>query len=259
MKRLAGKIAVITGGASGIGKAMATIFTQEGAGVHILDKAGEAARQLAETLRARGAQAWAHEVDLTHGPDVKAILDQIQGDTPFSILVCNAGVGMVGTLEETSEADLDRLFAVNVKGVFHSMQAAIPHFRTNGGGAILNVASIAATVALPARFAYSMTKGAVLSMTYTVAMDYRQENIRCNSISPARVHTQLVDTFVAKNYPGQEAEMMEKLAKSQPIGRMGTPEEIAHFAAFLVSDEAAFITGTDYPIDGGFIRLSAHT
>ena len=124
------------------------------------------------------------------------------------------------------------------------------------GGVIINMSSIAAQVGLTDRFAYSMSKGAVYAMTLSVARDYLQAGIRCNCISPARVHTPFVDGFISKNYPGKEEEMFKKLSASQPIGRMGTVEEIAALILYLSSDEAAFITGCDYPVDGGFIHLN---
>jgi NAD(P)-dependent dehydrogenase (short-subunit alcohol dehydrogenase family) len=127
--------------------------------------------------------------------------------------------------------------------------------KANGGGVILNMASIAATAGLADRFAYSMSKGAVVAMTYSVAKDYLSHKIRCNCISPARVHTPFVDDYLRRNYPGHEKEMYEKLAQAAPIGRMGEPEEVASLALFLCSDEASFITGTDYPLDGGFFNL----
>ena len=129
--------------------------------------------------------------------------------------------------------------------------------QARGEGAIVNIASVAATVGIADRFAYSMTKGAVVSMTLSVAKDYATHGVRCNAISPARVHTPFVDGFLAKTYPGREAEMFAKLAATQPIGRMGRPEEVADLALFLCSDEASFITGSDYPLDGGFIRLNS--
>ena len=171
-------------------------------------------------------------------------------------MVNNAGIAHVGTVESTEEADFDRLYSVNVKGIFNCIKACIPLMKKAGKGSILNMGSVAASVGIKDRFAYSMTKGAVLSMTYSIAKDYLASNIRCNSISPARVHTPFVEGFIKKNYPGQEDEMFEKLSKTQPIGRMGTPIEIASLALFLCSDEAGFITGTDYPIDGGFIKLN---
>jgi len=168
-----------------------------------------------------------------------------------------AGVAHVGNLEKTAEADIDKLFQVNVKGVYNTMWACIPQMKARNSGVILNMASVAALVGIPDRFAYSMTKGAVIAMTQSVARDYISYGIRCNSISPARVHTPFVDGFLAKNYPGQEKEMFEKLSKTQPIGRMAEPDEIAKLALYLCSDEASFITGTDYPIDGGFVKLSS--
>src|SRR6202011_2071910 len=159
-----------------------------------------------------------------------------------------------GSLENTTEADFERIFRVNVKGFYNCMFASIGHMKASGGGVILNMASIAGSAALPDRFAYSMSKGAVIAMTYSVARDYLADNIRCNCISPARVHTPFVDGYLQKNYPGREREMFEKLARSQPIGRMADPAEIAFLALFLCSDEAAFITGVDYPIDGGFFN-----
>jgi NAD(P)-dependent dehydrogenase (short-subunit alcohol dehydrogenase family) len=170
------------------------------------------------------------------------------------ILVNSAGIAHVGTIEQTSEADVDRLYAVNVKGVFNCMKAAVPQMKGRGG-VILNIASVASTVGLPDRFAYSLTKGAVLTMTYSVARDYVTHKIRCNSIAPGRVHTPFVDGFLAANYPGREREMFERLSQTQPIGRMGRPDEVAELALFLCSDAAAFITGSNYAIDGGFVTL----
>ena len=174
----------------------------------------------------------------------------------INILVNNAGIAHIGKVDTTPEADFDRIMNVNVKGVYNCLHAAIPQFRKSNGGVIVNMASIAAWVGIPDRFAYSTAKGAVMAMTLSVAKDYLNENIRCNSISPARVHTPFVDGFISKTYPGKEADIFEKLSQSQPIGRMGKPDEVAALALFLCSDEASFITGSDYPIDGGFIKLN---
>ena len=171
------------------------------------------------------------------------------------ILINNAGVSHIGTVESTTEEDFDRVVRVNIKGFYNCMHAVVPHMKSSGGGVILNMASIAGSAGIPDRFAYSMSKGAVVAMTYSVARDYLAYNIRCNCISPARVHTPFVDDYLRKNYPGREQEMFEKLARSQPIGRMADPAEVASLALFLCSDEADFITGTDYPIDGGFFNL----
>lgn len=257
MFSLQNKTAIVTGGASGIGLAISTAFAQAGATVHILELNAGQAQQVANDLTSAGGKAQAHAVDVSKQAEVRAVIDGIAADGPIHILVNNAGIAHVGNAETTTEADMDRLFAVNVKGVYNCIHVTLPHFKANGGGVILNMASVAATVGIADRFAYSMTKGAVLTMTLQVAKDYVKQGIRCNCISPGRVHTPFVDGFIAKNYPGQEAEMFAKLSATQPIGRMAKPDEIGALALYLCSDEAAFITGTDYPIDGGFIRLNS--
>lgn len=255
MKRLENKTAIVTGGASGIGLAISRRFAMEGAHVHLLDLKLEEAENTAAEIRMAGGQATAHACNVSDQQQVADILETIHQQHVANILVCNAGIGFVGNLEKTTEEDFDRMYRVNVKGVYNAMLATVPFFKQNGGGVILNMASVVSSVGIPDRFAYSMTKGAVLTMTLSVATDYLSENIRCNCVSPARIHTPFVDGFLAKNYPGHEAEMFEKLAKTQPIGRMGTPDEVANLALYLCSDEAAFITGCDFPLDGGFIKL----
>jgi len=202
-----------------------------------------------------GGRASTHRCDVTRQAEVKSTFDDIARRERIHILVNNAGISHIGTVESTSEQDFDRIFQVNVKGVYNCTRAMVGHMKDSGGGIILNMASIAATAALADRFAYSMSKGAVVAMTYSVARDYLAHNIRCNCISPARVHTPFVDGYLQKNYPGREKEMFDKLAKSQPIGRMGEPEEVGSLALFLCSDEASFVTGADYPLDGGFFNL----
>ena len=247
---------MITGAASGIGKAIAEKMSAQGAEVYLLDRDSAQGEALAATLSAAGHKAHYRDCDVTDTAATAALLESIGEVNQIDILVNNAGVAHVGNLENTSEADLDRLYQVNIKGVYNCSKAAIA-FMKQKGGVILNLASIAASTGIADRFAYSMTKGAVRAMTYSIAKDYVSYGIRCNCISPARIHTPFVDGFIAKNYPGQEAEMFEKLSKTQPIGRMGTPEEVADFAAFLCSDKASFLTGTDYPIDGGFLTLNS--
>lgn len=247
---------MITGAASGIGKAIAEKMSAQGAEVYLLDRDSTQGEALAATLSAAGHKAHYRDCDVTDTAATAALLKSIGAVKGIDILVNNAGVAHVGNLENTSEADLDRLYQVNIKGVYNCSKAAIA-FMKQRGGVILNLASIAASTGIADRFAYSMTKGAVRAMTYSIAKDYVSYGIRCNCISPARIHTPFVDGFIAKNYPGQEAEMFEKLSKTQPIGRMGTPEEVADFAAFLCSDKASFLTGTDYPIDGGFLTLNS--
>ncbi|MFB2120246.1 SDR family NAD(P)-dependent oxidoreductase [Parapedobacter sp. 2B3] len=252
-KRLAGKKAIITGGGSGIGRAISWRFAEEGASVHILELNTAAAEELAVAIRDSGGQAHVHPCDVSAQRDVQHVIAAIG---PVDILVNNAGIAHVGNLENTSEDDFDRIIRVNVKGAYNVLHAVVPMMKEQDGGVILNMASIATLVGITDRFAYSTSKGAVLAMTLSVARDYLHAGIRCNSISPARVHTPFVDGFIAKNYPGKETEMFEKLSKSQPIGRMAQPEEIASLALYLCSDEAAFITGNDYPIDGGFVTLN---
>lgn len=252
-KKLAGKTAIVTGGGSGIGRAISQRFAQEGAIVHILELNTAAAEELAEAIHDSGGQATVHGCDVSAQQDVRDVVNAIGS---VDILVNNAGIAHVGNLEHTSEDDFDRIIRVNVKGAYNVLHAVVPVMKQQGGGVILNMASIAAIVGITDRFAYSTSKGAVLAMTLSIARDYLHEGIRCNSISPARVHTPFVDGFIARNYPGKEAEMFEALSKSQPIGRMAQPEEIASLALYLCSDEAAFITGNDYPIDGGFVTLN---
>lgn len=253
MFSLQNKKVVVTGGGSGIGKAISVLFAQQGAEVHIIELTEESAKAAVEEIKTNGNNVFAHACNVANQQEVITTFNKIGN---INILVNNAGIAHVGKADTTLETDFDRIINVNVKGVYNCLYAAIPQLRNSGGGIIVNMASIAALVGLPDRFAYSTAKGAVMAMTLSVARDYMAENIRCNSISPARVHTPFVDGFIAKNYPGNEAAMFEKLSKSQPIGRMAKPEEIAALALYLSSEEASFITGCDYPIDGGFIKLN---
>jgi NAD(P)-dependent dehydrogenase (short-subunit alcohol dehydrogenase family) len=254
--RLDGKRAVVTGGASGIGQAIARTFADRGALVHILDVNDGGAQDAARAIVDTGGVATAHHCDVSDGVEVERVFGEILREGGIDILVNNAGIAHVGDLERTTGDDFDRVYRVNAKGVYHCMHACITTMKARGGGVILNMASVAASVGLADRFAYSMSKGAVLAMTYSAAKDYAQHGVRVVSISPARVHTPFVDGYLAANYPGRDQEMFDTLAATQPIGRMGTPQEIADLALYLCSDEAAFATGTDYPIDGGFLRLN---
>jgi NAD(P)-dependent dehydrogenase (short-subunit alcohol dehydrogenase family) len=214
-----------------------------------------AAAIVAQEIVTEGGKACAHRCDVAQQESVRAACDNVFRDGRVHILVNNAGISHVGNLEGTRESDFDKIFRINVKGMYNCMHVLIPHMKAQGGGIILNMASIAGTSGLADRLAYSMSKGAVIAMTYSVARDYLASNIRCNCISPARVHTPFVDGFLHKNYPGEEKEMFAKLEQSQPIGRMAEPEEVANLALFLCSDEASFITGSNYPIDGGYLTL----
>jgi 2-keto-3-deoxy-L-fuconate dehydrogenase len=248
-----GKNVVVTGGGSGIGKAMSVAFAAQGAVVHILELKEEFCADAIRVISEAGGMAIGYGCDVSQQQQVLAVMDSIPS---VDVLVNNAGVAHIGKAHTTPEGDFDRIYNVNVKGAYNTLYAAIPRMQAQGGGVILNLCSIAAHVGLTDRFAYSMSKGAIHAMTLSVARDYLNDDIRCNCISPARVHTPFVDGFLAKNYAGKEEEMFEKLSKSQPIGRMGLPEEVANLALFLCSPEAGFITGCDYPIDGGFLTLN---
>ncbi len=256
MNDLKGKAAIVTGGGSGIGEAIALRFGACGTQVAVLDVDEAAATSAVAAIQDGGGTADFFSCDVGDQQAVNAAFeDVVRRFGGIDLLVNNAGIAHVGTVEETTAEDFDRIYRVNVKGVYHCLQAGVKAMKGRGG-AIVNMASIVSSVGIPDRFAYSMSKGAVLTMTYSVACDYLDEGIRCNCISPARVHTPFVDGFLAENYPGREQEMFEKLSQTQPIGRMGRPEEIAALVCYLCSDEAGFITGSNFPIDGGFVTLN---
>lgn len=253
MFSLKDKTAAITGAASGIGRAVASVFAKQGATVHLLDLNKEALDAAVKEIESERGVALAHQLDVTSQLAVRNVFEKIKN---LDILVNCAGISNIGKADSTSEEDFDKIYNVNVKGIYNCLHEAIPYMKEKKAGAIVNMASIANNVGLQDRFAYSMSKGAVLGMTLSVARDYLHDGIRCNCVSPARVHTSFVDNFITKTYPGKEKEMFEKLSKSQPIGRMAKPEEVAHLVLYLCSDEASFVTGCDYPFDGGFIKLN---
>ena len=250
---LESKKVVITGGGSGIGRAISLLFAQQGAEIHIFDLENPTSKETQIEVQGISPSSSLHFVDITNATSIENAVKSIGS---IDILINNAGIAQIGTLETTSEEDFQRIFDVNVKGAFHCMKAIIPGMVAQNKGVILNMASVASTVGIPDRFGYSMSKGAIRTMTQSVAKDYLKKGIRCNCISPARVHTPFVDGFIAKNYPNNQEEMFEKLSATQPIGRMAKPIEIAHLALYLCSDEASFVTGCDYPIDGGFVYLN---
>ncbi len=251
-ENLAGRHALVTGGGSGIGRAIARRLAGEGAHVTILELRAEAGEAAAAEIRVAGGAAAVVAADVANTESMRAAFAALD---PLHLLINNAGIAHVGNVLNTTPEDLDRIYAVNVKGVYHGLHFGVPRLLASGGGAIVNLASIVSKVAVPDRFAYGMSKGAVLTMTLSVARDFIDRGIRCNCVCPARVHTPFVDGFLAKNYPGREPEMLAKLAAAQPIGRMGEPDEIAALVAFLCSDEAGFITGSAYDIDGGVTLL----
>ena len=245
MGRLAGKTAIVTGGASGIGLAIVQRFLAEGAAVDVLER---------EPCTVEGAVV--SVCDVADGARVEAVVEEIHGRRGrIDILVNNAGIAHVGNALTTSEAEFERVQRVNVFGPANCLRSTLRHMVADGGGVVLNLASCVSVMAIADRFAYGTSKGAVLAMTYSVAKDFLDKGIRCNALLPGRVHTPFVDGFIAKNYPGREAEMFEKLSKAQPIGRMARPEEMAHAALFLCSDEAEFITGVGLPVDGGTLSI----
>jgi len=255
--RLDERVAVVTGGGSGIGQAIVEVFSAQGAYVHILDQDEERSRSTAKRATDLGGKVEFHRCDVSSKGSVNEVFGRITQGGAIHILINNAGISHIGRLEVTSEEDLDRVLQVNVKGVYNCLQACIRSMKANRGGVILNMASVVACAGVADRFAYSMSKGAVVAMTYSVAKDYLEYNIRCNCISPARVHTPFVDRYLTKHYPGRESEMFQQLAQAQPMGRMAEPREVAAMALFLCSDEAAFITGANYPVDGGFLTLNS--
>jgi NAD(P)-dependent dehydrogenase (short-subunit alcohol dehydrogenase family) len=260
MFRLDGKTAIVTGGGSGIGEAIATTFAGAGARVFVLERDEAGGRRVIDAIGASGGKAALVACDVTDARSVQSAFDAVVADAGrIDVLVNNAGIAHVGTVENTAEADFDRIYAVNVKGVYLCAQAGVRQMLKQAsdprGGVILNLASIASLIGLVDRFAYSMSKGAVLTMTRSIAVDFIKQGIRCNCVCPARVHTPFVDGYLRDNYPGREQEMYRTLSEYQPIGRMGEPHEVAALARYLCSDEASFITGQAYPIDGGVLAF----
>jgi NAD(P)-dependent dehydrogenase (short-subunit alcohol dehydrogenase family) len=256
MSKLTSRTAIITGGASGIGLATARLFAREGAAVEILDRDEAAMRSAVEDIVATGGVAAAESCDVTDAAAVEAVVARIHARRGrIHILINNAGIAHVGNALTTTPEDFERVQRVNVFGPANCLRAVLRFMVADGGGAIVNLASTVAVMGIPDRFAYATSKGAMLAMTYAVARDFLEQGVRCNALLPGRIHTPFVDGFIAKNYPGREAEMFEKLSKTQPIGRMGKPEEVAAAALFLCSDEASFITGTGFPVDGGTLTI----
>ncbi|MDP7013392.1 MAG: SDR family NAD(P)-dependent oxidoreductase [Verrucomicrobiota bacterium] len=256
MFSLEGKSAVVTGAGSGIGQAIALALAKQGAFVDVLEIDGQAAGETVEQIRSAGGQAEATQCDVADHSQVQDVFDALgQARGGLDCLVNNAGIAHVGNITNTSEADFDRVMSVNLKGVFNCLKGGVRQMLKSGGGSIVNIASTVATMAINDRLAYSTSKGGVLAMTYSVAKDHLHDNIRCNAVQPGRIHTPFVDGFIAENYPDNQKEMFRKLSDYQPVGRMGKPEEVAAMAVFLCSDEASFITGAPFPVDGGTLYV----
>jgi NAD(P)-dependent dehydrogenase (short-subunit alcohol dehydrogenase family) len=257
MINLTNKVAIVTGGGKGIGESASMILAQQGAVVHILDIDKDNGNRVVESIKKSGKIAQFHFCDLTNHSHVGEVFQDIYNQSKsLDILVNNAGISHIGNVENTTPDHMDKLFNINVKSIYSCLHFGVPLMKKSGGGSIVNMASVAAVVGLADRFAYTMSKSAVYSLTFSIAKDYIKDNIRCNAVGAGRVHTPFVDDYLKNNYAGQEEDMFEKLSKTQPIGRMGKPDEIANLIAYLCSDEAAFTTGSFYSIDGGFQTLN---
>lgn len=254
---LKNKVAIVTGGGKGIGESICKIFAQQGAIVHILDIDKDNGLRVSMQIRNAKGTAVFHHIDITKHKKLGKLFKKIYKTAgSLDILINNAGIAHIGNVEKTTPDDLDKLYAVNIKSVYSCLHYGVKYMKKSGGGSIVNLASIASVIGLADRFAYSASKGAVYTMTYSIAKDYLQDRIRCNAVGPARVHTPFVDNYLKQHYPGKEKEMFDTLSKTQPIGRMGKPDEVAQLITYLCSEEAGFVTGSFYPIDGGFLTLN---
>jgi NAD(P)-dependent dehydrogenase (short-subunit alcohol dehydrogenase family) len=252
------KTAIVTGAGSGIGRAIALVFAKQGARVVLFDISEAGARAVGSEIDAAGGEHIAVVCDVADTKSVRAAFEVVdRSSLHLDILVNNAGIAHVGTVLSTDEVAFDHVFGVNVRGVYHCARAAAERMKNGGGGVILNMASIASVIGLEERFAYSMSKGAVLAMTRSIAVDFIHSRIRCNCICPARIHTPFVDEMLKRYYPGREEAMFDELSKAQPIGRMGTPDDVAALALYLCSDESSFVTGQAFPMDGGVLSVLA--
>ena len=245
------KVTILTGGGSGIGEAMCKHFADKKAKIIILDNNEAEGRRVSQENKSDFIKC-----DISDEGSVDDAFNQIERNYGrIDILINNAGIAHIGKITETNPEDFDRIIKINVRGAYLCTRASINSMIKNNKGCILNMASVASNLGIPDRFAYSTSKGAVYTMTLSVARDYVDQGIRCNCICPARVHTPFVDNYLKNNYPGEEKEMFAKLEATQPIGRMAKPEEIAALAGYICSDEAAFVTGSAFDIDGGFTLL----
>ena len=250
--RLKGRAALITGAGSGIGRATAELFAGEGAGVAILDRDGPAAESAASDISSTGAEAHPVVADVTSPEEIARAVDRAAGILGrLDIVYNNAGVGSSGSVTETTEEDWDRCFAVNVKGTYLTSRAAIPHIEAAGGGSIINQASVAALVGIQGFAAYCAAKGAVVSLTRAMAIDLAPLGIRVNALCPGTVYTPLMEPLMRERGGGSIERGLEVTAAKYPIGRLGTPKEIAQAALFLASDDSGFVTGAAFTVDGG--------
>lgn len=250
--RLDGKTALVTGAGSGIGEQIARLFARQGAGVVIGDVDERHGTQVAEAIVADGGRARFQRLDVTDAASAEAAVTAcVEAFGGLHVLVNNAGIGYVGDVLETDEGEYDKLMAVNAKGVFLCSRAAARHMVQHGGGTIVNIASVAGQVAVSRRFAYGASKGAVIAMTKSMAIDLVDRKVRVNCICPGTIYTPFVDSYLDRFHQHNREETLAGLHARQPIGRMGKPEEVAYAALYLAADEAAFATGSELVIDGG--------
>jgi len=251
MFKLQDKTCIVTGAGSGIGAAIAQVFARAGAFVCVTDRDDAAGNHTVESIQREGGKAGYLTLDVTQVSQCESVVNQVEKNhSTLDILVNNAGIGHVGTIEKTSPEDLERLWAVNVKGVFNVTQAGISGMIRRQSGVIINIASIGGLIGIHDRLAYCTTKFAVVGLTKCLALDHAKQGIRVNCICPGRVHTAFVDARLKEYSDPQKA--YAEMSATQPIGRMGRPEEIAHAALYLASDEAALITGAALAADGGW-------
>src|SRR5436309_9687940 len=251
MFNLKNKITLITGGGSGIGASISEVFAQAGAHVYVADCDTKGGQDTVTRIKASRRSAEFLALDVSKEEECERACQAVQASFGrLDVLVNNAGIGHVGTMMQTSGADLDRLYAVNVRGVFNVTKAFLPDMLKRKSGNIINLASIGGVVGVRDRVAYCTTKFAVAGLTKSMALDHAQDGIRVNCICPGRVETPFVAARL-KEYPDPEQARRE-MSTTQAVGRMGRPEEIAAAALYLASDESAFVTGTEFIIDGGF-------
>ena len=254
--RLDGKVAVVTGGGSGIGAATCRAFVEQGARVVVADLSEAGGSQVARDLGDSKALFW--RTDVTDLASVRAaVATGVEHFGRLDVLVNNAGIGLVGSVQETDASDWNKLIAVNMTGVFHGSRVAVDQMlhQTPPGGAIVNIASVAGMIGIARRFAYCATKGAVIAMTRQVAVDYVKAGIRCNAICPGTVYSPFVEGYVERFHSDTREETIKELHARQPIGRMGRPDEVADLVVYLASDEAAFMTGSAVVLDGGWTAI----